>query len=107
LYRGEKKGVAGKAICKVMKTKDEQIRLPPRRRRHRLTRRYPPPRVSWKKRLQAVENKGWESKKEGKETQKRRQVLEKSRVKAGAAGGVWEACSRYTRNGIPDLNVCQ
>ena len=40
----------------------------------------PPPRVFWEKRLQAIENKGNESRKERKETTKRRQAIADKRV---------------------------
>ncbi len=64
-------------------------------------RRVPHPRVFSGKRLQAIENKGKERRKERKETGKRQQTPENNGFEAGAGScaeaqsseGDWEACT--------------
>ena len=69
----QNKGLAGKAICKTMKTKGEQFAL---RMKHAQSEGYPPPPVFAKKSPQTVENKRHERQKTRKREKKSEQASE-------------------------------
>ena len=72
--------------------------------------RVPPPPAFWKKRLEAIENKGRELKKEGEETQrggKWKEVKEIEEVKETEGENLARFVRDNTRYGTTYLDVCQ
>src|SRR6266481_6677618 len=65
--------------------------------------RYPPPPVFWEKRLQTIENKGNECRKECKETTKRRQADANKRVDWSER---LKACRRERWRVVHPLGFC-
>ena len=66
-----------------------------------------PPRVFWGKRLQAIEKKGGESKKERKEILRGGNLLKNRGLEAERRRGPARFVRDNTRNHTTDLDVCQ